>query len=120
MNYVHTGSNIIDNYKFDKLSTYPNIYVYGCGQFLFKLLNKIKQFTNIINIIDDNTCYKNKFIDNIAIINNKEYIKKIHDNDETNVKSSVVLITSLVHFEKIKEKLLSSDKDIVILNISEL
>ena len=91
LNYLNIGTSIINQYKYEKLSIYPNIYIYGCGQFLFKLINNIKKYTNIINIVDDNICYNDKKIETISIINYNTLKNIICKND-------VVLITSLIHY----------------------
>ena len=39
LEYIKNGRTMIDNYNFKKLSIYPKIYVYGCGQFLFTPLH---------------------------------------------------------------------------------
>jgi FlaA1/EpsC-like NDP-sugar epimerase len=113
LNYIDEGSKIINKYNFKQLEIYPKIYLYGCGQFLFKILNQIQQYTNIINIVDDNTCYKGKNIDNINIIDSITLFKQILPND-------IIIITTLVHSDKIKENLEPIKKNLTILNISEL
>ena len=110
LNYLNTGNSIIEEYKYEKLSKYPNIYVYGCGQFLFKLFNNIKKYTNIINIVDDNICYNDKKIDTVSIINYNNLKNIINQNN-------VVLITSLIHYSILEKKILDLNKDIIIINI---
>jgi FlaA1/EpsC-like NDP-sugar epimerase len=80
--YIKNGIDIIDNIKFT--DGYCNIYVYGCGQYLFKIFNKIKESFNIINIIDDNPNYLHQTINNIKIINFDEFKLKI-GNDKCNI-----------------------------------
>jgi hypothetical protein len=113
LEYIENGKTIINNYNYKILSNYPKIYVYGCGQFLFKIIHNIRQYTTIINIVDDNTCYEGKQIDNIDIINSSILYNKIVAND-------VIIITSLVYSNKIKEKLQIVNTNITVLNISEL
>ena len=81
-NYIKNGIDIIDNIKFT--DGYCNIYVYGCGQYLFKIFNKIKESFNIINIIDDNPNYLHQTINNIKIINFDEFKLKV-GNDKCNI-----------------------------------
>jgi len=113
LKYIENGKTMIDNYNFKNLSIYPKIYIYGCGQFLFKIINKIYEYTTIINIVDDNDCYREKNIYNITIIDYNILIKQILPND-------VIIITSLLYSKKIKEKLQAINKNITILDITEL
>ena len=66
--YMNNGLQIINSYNYTNLQAYKSIYVYGCGQFLFKIFDKITEHCTIINIIDDNPCYLNKKIQNAEII----------------------------------------------------
>ena len=111
--YIETGLNEITSYNFDILKKYKNIYVYGCGQFLFKIINKISEFTNIINIIDDNPCYLNKKLGNIDIINYEMY------NDIVNA-DDIILLTTLINDDIIKEKLLRIDKKMLVISVLDL
>ena len=113
MKYVVNGDTIIKNYNFSSLKKYENIYLYGCGQFLFKIFDKIFINTNIINIIDDNPCYLNKKIKNVKIINFELYIEISKNND-------VVLLTSIIHDNALKNKIQTLQKHITILNVNEL
>jgi hypothetical protein len=114
MTYIENGNKAIKNYRFEKLQQYPNIFIYGCGQFLFKIFDNISKNTTITNIIDDNTSYKNKMIDNIPIISFEEYLEKIKSND-------IIFITTLINANKIKEKLLSIESyNPIILNMQDL
>ena len=106
-NYITNGINKFDNIK---IENYKNLYLYGCGQFLFKLLESNIKNCEIINIVDDNPSYLYKKIDNIEIINYKILNDKIKDNDS-------ILITSLMANDIIKNKLLEFNK---IINIIEL
>jgi hypothetical protein len=112
-NYLNNGLNQIDSFKFENLKKYKNIYVYGCGQFLFKILDKIQDNCNIINIIDDNLCYANKKINGVDIINYDMFKEICKDGDN-------ILLTTMVHDIKIKERLLLIDKNINILEIIHL
>jgi len=80
---------------------YKSIYVYGCGQYLFKIFNKIAEKYDIINIIDDNPSYLHKKVNNVQIINFEEF--KFNMDVVSN--SCTVLIATLNHKDKIKEKL---------------
>jgi 2-polyprenyl-3-methyl-5-hydroxy-6-metoxy-1,4-benzoquinol methylase len=98
-NYIKNGSNIIENIKFSE--DFCDIYVYGCGQYLFKIFNKIKEKFNIINIIDDNPNYLHQTINNIKIINFDEFKLKIG-----NKKCNILIATqnySICIIEKLKE-----------------
>jgi ubiquinone/menaquinone biosynthesis C-methylase UbiE len=111
--YLNHGINEIESFKFSNLNPYEKIYVYGCGQFLFKILDKILENCNVINIIDDNSCYLNKKINNIEIINYDLFKEKCNDGDN-------ILLTTLIHDEKIKCRLASIDKKINIIDASFL
>jgi hypothetical protein len=54
--------------------------------------------TKVINIINDNTSYKNKIIDTISIISFEEYNKNSHPND-------IILITTIINSQSIKMNL---------------
>jgi SAM-dependent methyltransferase len=111
--YVDQGLKIINSYNFELLKKYENVYIYGCGQFLFKIFDKIQNNVNIINIIDDNPCYLNKKIKNINIIN-YELFQQLCKNEDN------VLLTTMIHDEKIKQKLILLNKKINIININNL
>ena len=111
--YITHGSTILDSYNFDSLKKYKNIYIYGCGQFLFKIFDKIQNNCNIINIIDDNLCYSGKKINNVEIINFNEFTQKCKDGDN-------ILITTIIHDIKIKEILLLIDKKLNIIEFSHI
>lgn len=114
LEYIDNGSRIISSYNYASLTKYPKIYVYGCGQFLFKLFDHIQEYTIIINVVDDNICYTDKHICNVGIISHKMLCDKIEEND-------VILITTLVYSNKIKEKIKNSIyKPVTVLDISEL
>ena len=110
--YVDSGLNAIHCYNFSSLEKYKSVYIYGCGQFLFKIFDKIQQNCNIINIIDDNPCYYGKNIKGIKIINFEDFKNNCKDDDN-------VLLTTIIHDIKIKENLSLIDKNINI-NIIEL
>jgi hypothetical protein len=113
LNYIENGKKSIEKYQFNKLNQYSKIYLYGCGQFLFKIFDNIIKNTNIVNIIDDNSSYKNKQIDTIFIIPFEEYVQKIQSFD-------VILITTIINSDRIKNKLLSLDIHPVILDMHDL
>jgi len=112
--YIENGISIIDTYNFSLLQNYERIYIYGCGQFLFKILNYIKKYTNIINIIDDNKCYINKRIDGIDIITFDLYKKILKDND-------IILCTTLIYDNVIKQNIDSlNNNSISMLTLTDL
>ena len=111
--YLKNGSDQISNYNFSNLQRYKNIYVYGCGQFLFKIFDKIKNNCNIINIIDDNPCYLNKQLENTQIINYDLYKEIANDED-------IILLTSLIHDQTLKNKIEKINKNIIILSVNDL
>lgn len=111
--YINHGLNIFNSYNFNLLKKYENIYIYGCGQFLFKIFDKINENCNIINIIDDNCGYSNKKINNINIINYDMYLQICKDGDN-------VLLTTMIHNTQIKDKILLINKNINIIEIANL
>ena len=112
-NYLCNGAEQISKYSFTNLNKYKNIYVYGCGQFLFKIFDNICNNTNVINVIDDNPCYLNKQISNVVVIDYIKYSEMSNDGD-------VILLTSLIHDQTLKSKLQKINKKIVILSVDEL
>ena len=108
-NYITNGLDSINKFNYNKINSYDNIYIYGCGQLLFKILNNIK--TNIINIIDDNKCYLGKKINDIEIINFDIFKNKVNEYD-------TIVITSLIQFNKIKEKLVLINKKLNIISLN--
>jgi hypothetical protein len=112
-NYLYNGTEQMSKYSFTNLNNYKNIYVYGCGQFLFKIFDNICNNTNVINVIDDNPCYLNKKISNVVIINYEMYSELSNDGD-------VILLTSLIHDQTLKSKLQKINKNITILCVNEL
>jgi SAM-dependent methyltransferase len=111
--YVSQGVKIINSYEFSLLKKYENIYIYGCGQFLFKIFDKIQSNANIINIIDDNPCYLNKKIKNVNIINYEQF-KQICKNEDN------ILLTTMIHDEKIRDKLTLINKKLNIISANSL
>lgn len=111
--YLENGLKQIEQYNFIELKKYKNIYVYGCGQFLFKIFDKIQNNCNIINIIDDNPCYLDKKLENIEIINYDLYKENAKTND-------IILLTSLIHDDIIKNKIQKINKNITILSVTDL
>jgi hypothetical protein len=111
--YIQNGLMKINEFNFQNLQKFKSIYVYGCGQFLFKIFDKIQNNCTIINIVDDNTCYLNKKIKNIEIINFELLKDKITKDD-------VILLTTMIHDEKIKQKLNTLNISINIIEIMKL
>jgi len=111
--YIESGKSIIDSYNFQKLKQFEKIYIYGCGQFLFKIFNRILEQVNVINIIDDNTSYTYNYIEKIKIINFETYLLNAQPYD-------TILIASLIHYNAIQTKITTMTKNINIINITEL
>lgn len=111
--YINNGYKIINSYNFSNLNKYKQIYVYGCGQFLFKILKNIQKFTKIINIIDDNLYYNGKLINNVSIIDFEKYKNIAQEGD-------VILLTTLIYDEIIKSKLKLINKQLNIITINQL
>ena len=113
--YVDYGRDKIENINFVN-TTYCNsndIYVYGCGQYLFKIFNKISEKYNIINIIDDNPSYLHKKVNNVPVINFEEFKFNIAVVN----KPCIVLIATLNHKNKIMDKLNQISSNIKYVNI---
>ena len=105
-NYIKYGLEKLNKINFKNLE---NLYIYGCGEFLYKILNKIIN-CKILNIVDDNETYLNKKINNIEIINFEILKKKVNDNDN-------ILISTILNSNKIKEKLKILNKKINLIEI---
>ena len=104
-NYLEDGVQYINNIKIKN----KKLYLYGCGQFLFKIFNYLNENNFIINIIDDNICNLNKNIKNINIINFEMYKNIAKDDDN-------ILITTLNYKDIIINKINLLNKNINILN----
>jgi FlaA1/EpsC-like NDP-sugar epimerase len=112
--YITRGNEIINTFNYSKLNEYEQIYIYGCGQFLFKTLSNIQKCTKVINIIDDNLCYYNKIINGVSIINFEKYREKTK-------KSDIILLTTLIYDEIIRNKIKSIDNiNVNVISINEL
>jgi len=98
INYLEYGVNQINSLD---IKVYNNLYIYCCGQFLFKILHKFKN-SNIINIVDDNQCYLNKTINNIEIIDFNILESKIKENDN-------IFIATIISAKNIINKLKKLD-----------
>jgi FlaA1/EpsC-like NDP-sugar epimerase len=108
--YISLGIEKINSYRFHDLENIPALYLFGCGQFLFKILKSIISKTNILGIIDDNLCYQNNYIQEIPIISFKQFSQIVKNNDN-------ILITSLIHRRVITNKLQTLGIQLNILNI---
>jgi SAM-dependent methyltransferase len=108
--YISQGIEKINSYRFNDLENIPALYLFGCGQFLFKILKSIIAKTNILGIVDDNPCYQNNYIQEIPIINFKQFSQIVKNNDN-------ILITSLIHNLVITKKLQTLGIQLNILNI---
>jgi hypothetical protein len=104
-NYIKNDLTKIESIN---IPTLKNLYIYGCGFLTYKMFNKISSNCDIINIVDDNPLFKNKKINNIEIINYEMLQEKINDNDN-------IIITAVIHENKIKEKLKNINKKINII-----
>jgi hypothetical protein len=113
INYIENGQVQLKTYNFTKLNIFNNIYLYSCGQFLFKIFNEIEKNCKIINIVDDNTTYFNKKINNIPIINFDIFKNSVLDND-------TILLTTMIHDNAIRYKLSTINKKINIITLAEL
>ena len=112
--YIRGGNEIINSFNYSKLNEYKEIYIYGCGQFLFKILKNIQQFSKVINIIDDNLCYSNKTINGVSIINFEKYKEITKPKD-------IILLTTLIYDKIIKTKIKSIDNmSVKLISINEL
>ena len=103
--YISDGFQYIDN-LIDKL---PNIdgriFLYGCGQLLYKLINKLQQKYNIIYIIDNNLNLKNKSINSIKIITLQEYVNIQEDSDTIIITSKQYSDAMTIDINKINSKI---------------
>lgn len=98
--YLEIGLEYLSNLESKLEEINGRVFLYGCGQLLYKIIPILQKKYNIINIADDNTLLTNKRLNGINIISTKELI-------ETLVAGDTVIVTSSVHFDTIKLKLLS-------------
>jgi FlaA1/EpsC-like NDP-sugar epimerase len=88
--YISEGSQYLEN-VINKLPNIQNrVFLYGCGQLLYKLINKLQQKYNILYVIDNNANLKGKYINSIKIISLEDYAKIQLDSD-------TIIITSKQH-----------------------
>ena len=113
MEYLKDGISKIDSFNYKNLQPYKKIYVYGCGQFLFKIINKLLENVIIINIIDDNKLYTNKLIGDITIINYEMFELQVNNCD-------VILLTTFVYDDIIRQKLSLIKKEIKIITLPDI
>ena len=85
------------------------IFIYGCGQFLYKILTTIKSCYLIEMIIDDNPRFIGKQIENINIINFNQAKKYLRDTD------TILLTVTDVHHATLIEMINSLNLDINII-----
>jgi hypothetical protein len=87
-----------------------NVYIYGCGHVLYKIIIQLSKQYNIISIIDDNPNFDNRFVNNIPVLSFATIKNKIQNND-------TIIITTTHHLETINSKLNTLDKKVNIINL---
>jgi hypothetical protein len=88
--YISEGSQYLKDI-INSLPTLENrVFLYGCGQLLYKLIDSLSKKYNIFYVIDNNVNLKGKHIKSIKIISLEDYSKIQLDSD-------TVIITSKAH-----------------------
>jgi hypothetical protein len=87
------------------------VFIYGCGQFLYKVLPIIKSCYTIEIIIDDNPRFTGKQINDIHIVSFDTAKTYLRDSD------TVLLTVMEVHKSTLIRKIESLHKDIHIIGI---
>ena len=98
--YLDIGSNYLSTLETNLPEINGRVFLYGCGQLLYKVVSILQKKYNIINISDDNTLLTDKTLNGINIISTQELTQVLTSED-------TVIVTSSVHFDRIKLKLLS-------------
>jgi SAM-dependent methyltransferase len=98
--YLDIGSNYLSTLETNLPEINGRVFLYGCGQLLYKVIPILQKKYNIINIADDNNLLINKTLNGINIISTRELTQGLTSDD-------TVIVTSSVHFDRIKLKLLS-------------
>jgi len=98
--YLDIGSDYLATLENNLPKIDNRVFLYGCGQLLYKLIPILQKKYNIINIVDDNTLLTKKTLNGINIISTHE-LRQILTSEDT------VIVTSSVHFDRIKLNLLS-------------
>jgi len=97
--YVSDGKKLLDNMIVNLPECTDNIVVYGCGQFLYKIITYLKNKYNIVAVIDDNPNFKDKTILDLPIYNSNWLVTNYSDRNIT------IAITSPQHNTRIKTQL---------------
>jgi hypothetical protein len=66
--YINEGVNNIEKIKRSLPDLTGRVFVYGCGQFLYKIISYLQEKYTIQAIIDDNPNFKNKTLNTLNIL----------------------------------------------------
>jgi FlaA1/EpsC-like NDP-sugar epimerase len=103
--------------KLDKIKSFflrnpqKKMYLYGAGAFTCKIIGEFK--SNITGVIDDNPYYLGKSIAGFNVINYNMFKAIVNEND-------AILVTIIFSSNKIKDKLMTSDKSINVMCIEDI
>lgn len=100
--YIEDGQQQLSSIINMLPATDKNVIVYGCGQYLYKLIRVLKTKYNIPAIIDDNPNFIGKTLLDIPVYTS-EYLRQNYSSDT----NTLIMITSRVHEKIITEKLKS-------------
>jgi hypothetical protein len=97
--YINEGVIQIENIKRSLPDLKGRVFVYGCGQFLYKIISYLQEKYTIQAIIDDNPNFKNKTLNTLNIL-------PFSSVKDTLTSSDTVLITvGAVYIKIIQERL---------------
>ena len=88
--YISEGSNYLNTIVNSLPEIQNRVFLYGCGQLLYKLIDKLQQRYTITYVIDNNINLKGKNINSIKIISLEDYVKIYTESD-------TLIITSKQH-----------------------
>jgi hypothetical protein len=100
--YINEGVIQIENIKRSLPDLKGRVFVYGCGQFLYKIISYLQEKYTIQAIIDDNPNFKNKTLNTLNIL-------PFSSVKDTLTSSDTVLITvGAVYTKIIKQRLIET------------
>lgn len=94
--YITFGKKSLEDLESNLPNIDRSVFIYGCGQFLYKIINILKNKYDILAIIDDNANFKDKTLLGIPIYNS-EYLKGKSDIH--------IIITSRIQKEIISKRI---------------
>jgi hypothetical protein len=97
--YINEGFREIENIKHSLPDLTGRVFVYGCGQFLYKIISHLQEKYTIEAIIDDNPNFKNKTLNTLNIIPFSSIKDTLTSSD------TVIISVGLVYIKIIQERL---------------